>query len=128
MKPIIKDTDYLTIKTLLINSTIKIPISEKLQIEEKIKNSRIVKEKNYPSETIGLGSQVELFDLNSSIKNKLILVHPEDAQIKNQKISVLAPLAIALMGHQEGEIVQWKTPRGSLRLKIMKVSQLKELV
>lgn len=123
MKLQLKESDYLIIRSLITNSKTQIPLNEKLKLEEEIQKSRIIKDRNFPSDVVCLGCRVEILDLNSMIKNTLIIVLPEEARIKEQKISLFAPLAIALLGEKEGQIIQWKVQRGTLRLKIIKVEQ-----
>jgi len=40
---------------------------------------------------------------------------------KEAKISILAPIATALLGYREGDEIEWPTPGGRRRFKIVKV-------
>ena len=45
-----------------------------------------------------------------------------EADIREGKISVLAPVGTAVIGAREGETVEWNVPNGLRRLKIVKVT------
>lgn len=46
------------------------------------------------------------------------LVFPENADADRNRISVLAPLGVALLGAREGDTVVWRTPAGEQRMTI----------
>jgi regulator of nucleoside diphosphate kinase len=46
------------------------------------------------------------------------LVYPEEANIQENKISIFAPIAMALLGYKKGDIVNWPTPGGKIKIKI----------
>jgi regulator of nucleoside diphosphate kinase len=52
------------------------------------------------------------------------LVLPKDADIKQQKVSIFAPISIALWGYQTGDIIQWEMPDGIKEFKIIAVRKL----
>jgi len=66
-------------------------------------------------------SRVLVRDLNSGIESSYTPVFPQDADIAQGKISILAPIATALLGYREGDEIEWPTPGGRRRLKIIKV-------
>ena len=49
------------------------------------------------------------------------LVYPDEANIPERKLSVLAPMGAALLGAREGQVVEFQTPGGARRLKVVKV-------
>ncbi|WP_228767808.1 GreA/GreB family elongation factor [Candidatus Velamenicoccus archaeovorus] len=49
------------------------------------------------------------------------LVYPEDADIEQNKISILAPIGTAILGYKVGDVIEWKVPAGVRRLKIKKI-------
>ncbi len=53
---------------------------------------------------------------------KIQVVLPENADFKNGKISILAPLATALIGFSENDSVTWNMPSGETKLKVLSVS------
>ena len=46
---------------------------------------------------------------------------PGEADVANNRISVLAPIGTALLGCSAGTTVQWRVPSGLRRLRILNV-------
>ena len=66
-------------------------------------------------------SRVLVRDLNSGIESSYTPVFPQDADIAQSKISILVPIATVLLGYRGGDEIEWPTPGGRRRLKIVKV-------
>jgi regulator of nucleoside diphosphate kinase len=60
-------------------------------------------------------------DLQTGKKKRYTLVSPELADMAKRLLSVTAPLAIALLGHKQGDVVDAKVPGGVRRLDITRV-------
>jgi regulator of nucleoside diphosphate kinase len=82
----------------------------------------IVLESNaVPTTAVGLNSRVELADLDTGERETYILTLPGAADPAQQRISVLAPVGTALLGYREGDEIEWPTPGGLRRLKLLHV-------
>ena len=46
---------------------------------------------------------------------------PPTLTLRKAKISILAPIATALLGYREGDEIEWPTPGGRRRFKVIKV-------
>jgi regulator of nucleoside diphosphate kinase len=68
-----------------------------------------------------MNSSIEVRDLDSGEIYDFELCYHRDADGCNGKLSVLAPLGLALLGTRVGDIVEWPVPAGMRRLKILKV-------
>ena len=53
---------------------------------------------------------------------KIQIVLPSSADVKQSKISILAPLSVAIIGFKENDQVDWELPAGIKTLKIVAVS------
>lgn len=53
---------------------------------------------------------------------KIQIVMPSQSNIKEGKVSVLAPLSIAIIGFKENDLVDWLLPSGNKALKIITVT------
>ncbi|MFA7468071.1 MAG: GreA/GreB family elongation factor [Desulfotomaculaceae bacterium] len=51
------------------------------------------------------------------------LVMPKESDVKTNKISVLAPMGLAVVGYAEGDSVVWNFPNGEQQLTILNVEQ-----
>jgi len=48
-------------------------------------------------------------------------VFPDNADISNGRLSILAPIGTALIGYAEGDIIEWPVPSGTAKLKVTKI-------
>jgi regulator of nucleoside diphosphate kinase len=66
-------------------------------------------------------SQVRVRDLKAQESETYTLVYPNEADINKNKLSVLAPIGMALLGTRVGQIVKFDAPAGPRRLKIERI-------
>jgi regulator of nucleoside diphosphate kinase len=64
---------------------------------------------------------VRLVDVDKKKPMVFTLTFPRDADIETGKLSVLSPVGTAILGHSEGEFIEWHVPAGIRRYKIEKV-------
>ncbi|MBP1597258.1 MAG: GreA/GreB family elongation factor [Acidobacteria bacterium] len=91
------------------------------RLEEELDRAVLVTSKNVPSDVITMNSEVVISDLDTGKEMTYRLVFPGDADIEQGKISILAPIGTALIGFRTGDIVKWKVPAGTRRLRIERV-------
>ena len=89
-----------------------------LEMEEELNRARVVPSKDIPEDVITMNSKVRLIDLDSGEEVVYSLVFPGDANVAENKISVLAPIGTALIGYRIGDTIEWKVPGGLKRLKV----------
>ncbi|WP_442587289.1 GreA/GreB family elongation factor [Pedobacter sp. AW31-3R] len=82
----------------------------------------IVKKDAFPPKCIKINSNVEILDVDTGKTMRFMLVMPEQADMKKQKVSVLSPIGAALIGFRETEQVVWKVPAGLKKIQITYVS------
>jgi regulator of nucleoside diphosphate kinase len=90
-------------------------------LARELERAEIVPAESVPSDVITMNSQARVRDLDSRREIDYTLVFPEDADISENRISVLAPIGTALLGYRKGDEIQWKVPGGWRRLKVLKV-------
>lgn len=81
----------------------------------------VVSSGEVPGDVITMNSKACLIDLTSGETLTLTVVYPEAADIANGKISVLAPVGIAILGARVGDTVTWDVPAGVRRLHIERI-------
>ena len=72
-------------------------------------------------DVVTMHSTVRVRDVDSGTSMVYTLVFPVEADIEQQRISVLAPIGTALLGFRTADIFEWKTPGGTRRLQIEEV-------
>ena len=65
-----------------------------------------------PADIITMNSVVRLRELTSQTALEITLVYPKEADVARRKISILAPVATAVLGRQVGDNVTWPVPKG----------------
>ena len=76
-----------------------------------------------PRDVVVMGATVEIEDRESGEIDTYTLVYPEHADAAAGRLSILAPIGMALIGFAEGDTFTWRTPGGQRRLLIRKVTQ-----
>jgi len=82
----------------------------------------ILNRKDFPTDVVRLNSIVTVKDEDTKSVMMFKIVLPIDANIKNKKVSVLAPLGTALIGFKKGDHLTWSVPGGEKHFSIMDVN------
>lgn len=91
----------------------------KLSIE--LGKAQLLEEDNFPGDIVRIDSTVVINDVETKRDMKITIVLPPMADIKQRKISVLAPIGTALIGFRKGQEVSWEVPAGRKTFKITDV-------
>lgn len=92
-----------------------------VRLREKLKRALVVPWHAVERGVVTVLSRVIVRDENSGQTLTCTLVFPEEADYRAGRISVTAPIGAAILGHREGDIVEWEGTIGVLRLQIQKV-------
>jgi len=92
------------------------------KLYEELKKAQIVDAENFPGDIVRLNSTVVIKDLKTKRDMTLTIVLPQKADIKQKKVSVLAPIGTALIGFRKGQTVSWQVPSGKKDFMIMEVN------
>lgn len=87
-------------------------------LKEQLNRSETVSPAQVPREVVTMRSSVIVRDARSRETLQYTLVYPDEADIENGKVSVLAPLGLALLGKRVGELATFEAPLGTRRLKV----------
>lgn len=127
-KIIIAREDYETLNAYVkgLSSVMAFDKKNAAQLKEELKKAILVKKDEIPGDVVRLNSRVVVKDGTKNKLIELVLVVPEKADIKEKRISVFAPMGIALLGFRQGETITWKVPSGLKTFTIMKVHNIEE--
>jgi len=92
-----------------------------MTLKNELDRSKVVGPAQVPSAVVTMRSQVRFQDLKTRESETYTLVYPEEADIDDGKLSVLAPLGTALLGTRIGQIVEFGAPGGIRRVRIQKI-------
>lgn len=115
---VISQEDYTKISTLL--SVSKAPIAE--QLEEELDRAELVPSEELPQDIVAMNSQVTFVDLDTDKEQSVTLAYPHEANIEENKVSILAPVGAALIGLRVGQMIDWPIADGKVRrIKVVSV-------
>lgn len=117
---IITQDDFQKISRLLIAA--QGDLAELLQ--EELNRAFIVTSEELPQDVVAMNSKVSFQDIDSGKELAVTLVYPHEANINENKVSVLAPVGSALIGLRVGQVINWPLPNGKeKRLKVVSVQK-----
>jgi len=128
MKPILSEKDFQIIHDLIKNQSAIQQTKEIRYLAEELKKAKIVKDNKISSELVQLNSVVQIEDQTNKQLMDFQIVLPSQANLKEKKISILAPIGIALIGFKKDQLVEWQMPAGKKTLKILHVENANQLV
>lgn len=88
------------------------------RLTNELDRALIVAPAELPEDVITLNSSVEVEDLETGEALRYIVVPPDYADLAEGKISVLAPVGMALLGYRVGDEIEWPVPGGTARMRI----------
>ena len=92
------------------------------QIKLAIAEAKIVDISRLSTDAVQIMSKVEMTNLATKSKMVYTIVSESEATLKEGKISIKTPIAQGLLNHKVGDEVEVKIPRGSIKLRIDKIS------
>jgi len=93
--------------------------AEGLQAE--LKKAKLVNKNDFPLDVVRLNSRVTIKADDKEEIMEFKLVTPDKANIKENRVSVMAPVGTALIGFRKGQRVKWQVPAGKRTFTILEV-------
>jgi regulator of nucleoside diphosphate kinase len=90
------------------------PDLRRLNVE--LERAQVVRSEEVPPDVVTLNSQVLVKDLEDGEESRWLLTFPTDANVFENKISVLSPVGTALIGARKGDEIEWHSEGGGGRL------------
>ena len=90
-------------------------LQSKIALAEVIDPSRISQDK------VAFGAKVKVLDVEADEEYVFILVGPDEANVKERKISISSPVAKALISKEVGEIAIVKAPARTIEYEILEI-------
>lgn len=91
------------------------------RLEEELERAVVLAVHEVPSDLVTLDSEARLVDLSDGRALQLSPVLPYRADAARGRISVLAPLGMAILGYRAGDSFEWEVPSGLRRMKVEEV-------
>jgi regulator of nucleoside diphosphate kinase len=90
-------------------------------LRRELDRGRVVPAVEVAKGTVTMRSRVRVRDLRARESETFTLVYPEEADIDEGKVSVLAPLGMALLGARVGAVVEVNAPGGVRRFRVEEI-------
>ncbi|WP_425659598.1 GreA/GreB family elongation factor [Tenacibaculum ascidiaceicola] len=122
---VLEKKEYVYIKSLLNISehTEEDKVQTSLdKFAEELKSAKILDEDEMLDDVVRLNTVVTITS-GDDWKKTIQIVKPTEKDLKNNKISILTPIGIALFGYALNDVVHWDLQGGRKEVKILKVTQ-----
>ena len=94
------------------------------EIEDKIARAQVIDVSKLSGKQVKFGATVNLVDEDTGAKAKYKIVGEDESDVKDGKISITSPIARALIGKEEGDVIEVMAPGGAKSYEIVKVKYL----
>ena len=91
-------------------------LKTKLALADVIDPSKISQKKT------AFGAKVKVLDISTDEEKSFMLVGPDEADVKNGKISISSPVGKALLNKEIGDVVNIKAPAKTMEYEILEIS------
>ena len=91
------------------------------ELEDKIARAEVIDVKKLSGKTVMFGATVTLIDEDSEEKLTYQIVGEDEADVKQGRLAVTAPLSRAIIGKKVGDVVEVNTPKGEKAYEISRV-------
>jgi transcription elongation factor GreA len=93
------------------------------KLEELIANARIIDESKIDTSKVSILSRVKIKNVKNNAEMTYVIVSEEEANLKENKISVKSPIGSAILGKVVGDTVEVVAPSGKMQFKIVHIGR-----
>ncbi len=92
------------------------------ELQAKLSRAQVIDPTKINHDKVAFGAKVRVLDLETEEEKEFHLVGPDEADVKNGKISITSPVGKALIGKEVGEEVIIKAPAKTFNYEIISIS------
>ncbi|WDO12085.1 GreA/GreB family elongation factor [Flavobacterium sp. WW92] len=122
---IIEKREYELLRQIISNADHNKDKTYKASIEkltDELKSATIINNENMPIEVVRFNSIVTV-QMPFGEPKSFQIVTPDKSDISKNKLSILAPMGLALFGYAVSDEIMWQFPSGINAIKILNVEQ-----
>lgn len=94
------------------------------ELEDKLARAQVIDVSRLSGSNIKFGATVTLLDEDSGEEAEYKIVGEDEADVRAGKVSITSPVARALIGKEEGDVVEVSAPGGAKSYEVLKVRWL----
>ena len=92
------------------------------KLEAVVGNARVIDESSLDASKVGILSFVKIKNKKTGMEMKYQLVAEEEADLKQNKISIKSPIGSGLLGEKPGDTAKINVPAGEIEFEIIDIS------
>jgi len=92
------------------------------QMKLAIQQAKVVDTTRLSTDQVQILTKVEMTNMANKAHMAYTIVSENEANLREGKISIQTPIAQGLLNHKVGDVVEVKIPRGTIKLRIDKIS------
>lgn len=92
-----------------------------LEIEDKLSRAQVIDTSKLSGATVKFGATVTVVDEDTEEESVYKIVGEDEADVRDGKVSVTSPIARALIGKEQGDVVEVVAPAGAKAFEILKI-------
>lgn len=106
----------------------RVPVQLLDALEGELARAQVVEPWELPADVVAMNSTLWFRDEDTGEEECYTLVYPSQADVSQNRLSVIAPIGTALIGYRIGDVIEWEVPAGMSRLRITKVQHHSEAI
>ncbi len=95
------------------------PDEEFNAFRRKLNRAQVVPSEEIPDDIVTMNSKIEMYDGDFDITEVYTLVYPRDANASLNRLSILNPLGMTILGRRQGDVARWYNASGEHQLTLM---------
>ena len=92
------------------------------ELKTKIALAEVIDPSKINQSKVAFGARVKVLDITTDTEHSFVLVGPEEADVRNGKISLSSPVGRSLIGKEVGDTVTIKAPAKTMEYEILEIN------
>ena len=90
-------------------------------LQQELERAHVVPPEGVPPDVVTMNSKARVREVTTGDEMTYTLVFPDQADIDQGRISVVAPIGTAILGQRVGDEFEWEVPAGPVRLRVEEI-------
>ena len=91
-------------------------------LQNQVANAKVVDSSQLGTDKVQMLNKVKVQNLSAGMTMEFTIVGETEADFSKGRLAATTPIAKALLGHGQGEIVEAQVPSGTIKFKILEIS------
>lgn len=102
----------------------KVTAKEEELLYSELKKASQVLRRDLPADVVSINRKVTYKDHANNEEKTVMFVAPDKSKTSKNKVSILSDEGIAMVGYKVGNVIEWPSRKGNLKLEILKVEEI----